>query len=218
MAAEAPAVDEDGGLPVHGPEVQQDPPVAPCLWNENVRRYQSLSSGLSGFITPDSADSMGYGTRMFPSNRTGACSSAFAVTAYCHRPLRFCHRCRTIWGRGYSGSALAGETSHPGRQQWGVVRDFPFRPRCIARSSGQKSKCGKCETAMLQTAGIGLDGEVGNRIVWDELSSCPHRTRAMERCHPSRHAQGRISCSTSGTCPVGFHDAGHGRDCRKQQN
>ena len=32
-----------------------------------VRRYHSRSSGLSAFITPDSADSIGNGTRICPS-------------------------------------------------------------------------------------------------------------------------------------------------------
>ena len=63
MAAEAPAVDADHGLPVHRAEVQQDPLAAPRAFHSggssNVRRYQSRWSGMSGFITPDSADSIG---------------------------------------------------------------------------------------------------------------------------------------------------------------
>src|SRR3712207_6883265 len=60
---------------------------------------------------PDSADSVGYGTRILSarSSPTGGTSSA-AAPANCHTPLRFCQRARVSCGRGYSGSALDGET------------------------------------------------------------------------------------------------------------
>src|SRR5262249_5251270 len=64
--------------------------------------------GSAFFITPDSADSAGNGTRICPSSflPIGAFSSFFA-TANSQRPLRFCHSLPTLCGRGYWGSTLS---------------------------------------------------------------------------------------------------------------
>jgi hypothetical protein len=43
------------------------------------------------------------------------------VTEYFHNPLRFIHLLRTIWGRGYSGNEVLGETSAAHR----VIPYFP---------------------------------------------------------------------------------------------
>src|SRR5262249_31069157 len=82
---------------------------AHSFFTSKVRRYQTRSAG---FMTPDSADSTGNGTRICPSSflPTGG-SSSFLAAANSHRPLRFIHSGRTIVGRGYSGRTLLGETS-----------------------------------------------------------------------------------------------------------
>src|ERR1035437_976131 len=67
------------------------------------------SFSLTRRMTPDSADSTGNGTRIWASNVARVAS--LLAMAKSHRPLRLSQSCRTIWGRGYSGWALAGETS-----------------------------------------------------------------------------------------------------------
>ena len=78
VLAELLAVDADGRLPVDRAEVQQHRacPARGLRAASNVRRYQSRWSGLTGFITPQRADSTGNGTRIWPSNdRTARPSS-----------------------------------------------------------------------------------------------------------------------------------------------
>src|SRR6476660_1292060 len=76
----------------------------------NVRRYHNRSFSDTRFITPDSADSTGKGTRICVENASGF-SASFLVIARSHSPFRFNHVLRTICGRGYSGSAFFGDTS-----------------------------------------------------------------------------------------------------------
>ena len=123
---------------------------------------------------------------MVPLYRTGGFSSDFAVTTYCQRPFRLYHACRTIWGRGYSGSALVSETSaRPMRQERGVVRDLPFRPQRISRLESQNNKCGKRKTAVPQTAVMGLGGEIGGRIAALKCHHARNSTRATVQCQPA---------------------------------
>src|SRR5438093_13379558 len=63
-------------------------------------------------MTPESADSTGYGTKICPASvlPTGTASPAWPLW-YCQRPLRLSQSARTICGRGYSGKALVGEKS-----------------------------------------------------------------------------------------------------------
>src|SRR5690349_12313442 len=62
-------------------------------------------------LMPDSADSIGYGTRTpSASGLPIGGLSRFGAPANSQTPLRFCHSVRTSCGRGYSGRALEGDT------------------------------------------------------------------------------------------------------------
>src|SRR5580658_81574 len=74
-----------------------------------VRRYQENAWYC---ITPEMADSMGYGTRIWLESvwPTGT-GSLVAPGWNCQRPLRFIQLVRTICGRGYSGKGALVSTS-----------------------------------------------------------------------------------------------------------
>src|SRR3954447_2646349 len=62
--------------------------------------------------TPDNADSIGYGTSTrSPRARPVGGASPAAAPANCQTPFRLRQAARRSCGRGYSGSALLGETS-----------------------------------------------------------------------------------------------------------
>src|SRR5208282_2206257 len=73
------------------------------------RRYQIRSFSLTGRITPDKADSTGNGTRIWVPNVARVAS--LLVIARTQSPFKLSQSSRTICGRGYSGCALAGDTS-----------------------------------------------------------------------------------------------------------
>src|SRR5215217_8974907 len=62
-------------------------------------------------MMPDSADSVGKGTRIVSARccPVGGLDSEVA-RANCHCPLRLCQSGRVSWGRGYSGSGLVSDT------------------------------------------------------------------------------------------------------------
>ena len=97
----------------------------PCCGGASwkVRRYHSRCSGLTGFITPESADSTGKGTRIWPSKAAGRPPSLGRM-AYSHSPFRLTHSGRTIWGRGYSGCVFLGSTCAAQRVSNGPLAGF----------------------------------------------------------------------------------------------
>ena len=76
VLADCFAVDPDRRIPIDGAEVQQRPLASPTpRGTSNVRRYHSRFASPTFFITPDRADSIGNGTRIWPSNVAGAASA-----------------------------------------------------------------------------------------------------------------------------------------------
>src|SRR5665647_973627 len=63
------------------------------------------------FSTPDKADSIANGTKIFPWKDAGISSASdLASIVYCQRPLRLCQSLLCICGLGYSGNMFLGFT------------------------------------------------------------------------------------------------------------
>mmetsp|Transcript_3903 Transcript_3903/g.13720 ORF Transcript_3903/g.13720 Transcript_3903/m.13720 type:complete len:203 (-) Transcript_3903:203-811(-) len=79
----------------------------------NVRRYHKKSSFVMRRSTPDSALSIGKGTRMSPSNFRGGDPFSMRFTAYCQNPFRQTQSSSslTMAGRGYSAWGRPSSTS-----------------------------------------------------------------------------------------------------------
>ena len=114
------AVDPDGRLPIDGAEVEQRRWPAQSLGTAKVRRYQRRSGG---FMTPDSADSAGKGTRM-RSDRSlpKGSSSASLATSNCQRPLRLSQASGEVCGRGTPAGPCRASRPGPAGQERPVGR------------------------------------------------------------------------------------------------
>src|SRR6187402_3762649 len=93
------------------------------------------------FCTPESTDSIGYGTSTWSFSALPNDGAPFpSVAAYCHKPLRFIHwgcssEGRASCGRGYSGSAFVGDTWKVHGVARGATFPFQTEPLSVATTA-----------------------------------------------------------------------------------